>query len=90
MYTFLLYITGKRQKTLVLIEALKGFLRERFKDQYSLEIIDVLEDPRRAEEDMILATPTLVKSAPLPIRKIIGDFRNSQDLFALLNSTDHA
>jgi len=36
-----------------------------------------------------LATPTLVKSAPPPIRKIIGDFRNSQDLFALLNSADH-
>jgi circadian clock protein KaiB len=89
MYTFLLYITGRRQKTLDLIEALKGFLSERFKDQYSLETIDVLEDPQRAEEDMILATPTLVKSAPPPIRKIIGDFRNSQDLFALLNSADH-
>jgi len=89
MYKFLLYITGRRQKTLALIEALKGFLGERFKDQYSLEIIDVLEDPRRAEEDMILATPTLVKNAPPPIRKIIGDFHNSQDLFALLNSTDH-
>lgn len=88
MYKFLLYITGRRQKTLALIEALKGFLSERFKDQYSLEIIDVLEDPQRAEEDMILATPTLVKSSPPPIRKIIGDFHNGQDLFALLNSTD--
>jgi circadian clock protein KaiB len=89
MYTFLLYITGRRQKTLDLIEALKGFLSERFKDQYTLETIDVLEDPRRAEEDMILATPTLVKSAPPPIRKIIGDLRNSPELFALLNATDH-
>jgi len=89
MYTFLLYITGRRQKTLELIEVLRGFLSERFKDQYSLEIIDVLEDPRRAEEDMILATPTLVKSAPLPIKKIIGDFRNSQDLFAVLDSSDY-
>jgi circadian clock protein KaiB len=90
MYTFLLYITGRRQKTLALIETLKGFLTERFKDQYSLEIIDVLEDPRRADDDMILATPTLVKSAPPPIRKIIGDLRNSPELFVLLNSRDHA
>jgi circadian clock protein KaiB len=89
MYKFLLYITGRRQKTLDLIEALKGFLSERFKDQYSLEIIDVLEDLQRAEDDMILATPTLVKSAPPPRLKIIGDFRNSQDLFALLNSSDY-
>ena len=89
MYKFLLYITGRRQKTLDLIEVLKGFLGERFKDQYSLEIIDVLEEPQRAEEDMILATPTLVKSAPLPIRKIIGDFRNSQNLFTLLDSSDY-
>ena len=89
MYSFLLYITGRRGKTRELIEVLKGYLGERFKDQYSLEIIDVLEDPRRAEEDMILATPTLVKSAPLPLRKIIGDFRNSQDLFAVLDSRDH-
>jgi len=89
MHTFLLYITGKGHKSEEIIETLRGFLTERFNDRYSLEIVDVLEDPQRAEEDMILATPTLVKSAPPPIRKIIGDFRNSQDLFALLNSTDH-
>ncbi len=89
MYTFLLYITGRNKRSGEVIETIKGFLEERFNGQHSLEIIDVLEDPQRAEEDMILATPTLIRSAPPPTRKIIGSFRNRQALFALLNSENH-
>ena len=90
MHTFLLYITGKGGKAEEIIETLRGFLTERFNDQHSLEIVDVLEAPQRAGEDMIFATPTLVKNAPLPIHKIIGDFRSKEALFPVLNSKNHA
>lgn len=90
MHTFLLYITGTGHKAEEVIETLRGFLTEWFNDQYSLEVIDILENPQRAEEDMILATPTLVKHTPPPTRKIIGNLRSKQALFALLNATNHA
>ena len=41
--------------------------------QYQLEIIDVLEQPQVAEDDKILATPTLIKQLPPPLRRVIGD-----------------
>ena len=41
--------------------------------QCELTVIDVMQEPHRAEEDGILATPTLVKAAPSPPRRVIGD-----------------
>ena len=52
---------------------MKKILYDEFKDQYSLKVIDVLENPGLAEDDKILATPTVVKRLPMPIRKVIGD-----------------
>ena len=46
--------------------------------QYELEIIDVLENPQRAEEEKILATPTLIKQLPLPLRRVIGDLSDKE------------
>jgi circadian clock protein KaiB len=41
--------------------------------RYELEIVDVLENPQRAEDERILATPTLIKQLPPPLRRVIGD-----------------
>ena len=46
---------------------------EELSAEYELQIIDVLENPQMAEDDRILATPTLIKQLPLPLRRIIGD-----------------
>jgi circadian clock protein KaiB len=43
------------------------------KDRYELIIIDVLETPELAEQEKIMATPTVIKELPLPTRRIIGD-----------------
>ncbi len=45
---------------------------------YDLEIIDVLEFPEMAETERILATPTLIKSLPLPLRRVIGDLSDKE------------
>ena len=42
-------------------------------DNHQIEIVDLLQDPRRVLSDTILATPTLIKLSPAPVRKIIGD-----------------
>lgn len=51
---------------------------EELKDQYTVEIIDVLEHPQKAEQEKILVTPTLIKQLPPPLQRIIGDMSNTQ------------
>jgi circadian clock protein KaiB len=46
--------------------------------RYELEIVDVLEHPQRAEDEKILATPTLIKQLPLPLRRVIGDLSDKE------------
>ena len=45
--------------------------------RYHIEVVDLLENPRVAAEDQIVAVPTLVKTYPPPFRKIVGDFSNT-------------
>jgi circadian clock protein KaiB len=53
-------------------------------DNYELTIIDVLEQPGLAEESKIIATPTLIKEWPLPIRRVLGDLSNQEKLLEAL------
>ncbi|MDA1052880.1 MAG: circadian clock protein KaiB [Planctomycetota bacterium] len=72
-YTLKLYVTGRTTRSETAIENLKSIFEEEFHDQYELTVIDVLERPQLAEDERILATPTLIKELPGPVRRIIGD-----------------
>lgn len=72
-YILKLYVTGKTSKAEVAIANLKQICEEELGGKYELQIIDVLEQPQMAEDDKILATPTLIKRLPLPLRRVIGD-----------------
>lgn len=72
-YILRLYVTGKTSKAEVAIANLRRICEEELQGQYDLRIIDVLEEPQTAEDDRILATPTLIKSLPPPLRRVIGD-----------------
>jgi circadian clock protein KaiB len=52
-------------------------LCERLGDEYVLEVINVSDDPLTAETEKILATPTLIKYEPLPVKRIIGDISDT-------------
>ena len=82
-----LYVTGKTKKSEEAIKNLKKILNEELKGLYKLEVIDVLESPQLAEEDKILATPTLAKILPPPVRKIIGDLSNKERVLLGLDLT---
>jgi len=73
-----LYVIGKTPRSVKAIEDLKTILEDKFKDQYSLEIVDIFENPGLAEEDKILATPTVIKILPAPIRKIVGNLSDRE------------
>lgn len=73
IYLLKLYVTGANPRTERAIANLQQICDAELEGRYSLEIIDVLEDPEAAERDRVLATPTLIKELPPPLRRIIGD-----------------
>jgi len=75
-FKFYLYISSETSNSVASAWNLKSLLDQELKGRYSLEVINVLDNPQRAEENNILATPTLVKASPLPERRVIGDLSN--------------
>lgn len=73
-----MFVTGTSSRTAVAIANLRRICDQELKGQYDLEIIDVLESPELAEDEKILATPTLIKSLPLPLRRVIGDLSDTE------------
>lgn len=72
-YVLKLYVTGQTPNSVRAIENLKKVLKKDLKEMYKLKIIDVQKNPQLAEDEKILATPTLSRVLPLPIKRIIGD-----------------
>jgi len=77
-WTLRLYVAGQTPKSLAAFDNLKRLCEERLKGHYSIEVIDLLKNPRLAKDDQILAIPTLVRRLPLPVRRIIGDLSNTE------------
>ncbi len=77
-YLLKLYIMGDSSKSQRAIANIFRICREELSGLYTVEIIDVLEQPQLAEQDKILVTPTLVKQLPPPLQRIIGDMSNTQ------------
>jgi circadian clock protein KaiB len=77
-YLLKLYVTGKSSRADRAITNIKRICEEELGNRYRLVIIDVLEKPDLAEQARIIATPTLIKELPLPLRKVIGDLSNKE------------
>ncbi len=77
-YLLKLYVTGKTKRTTDAIKNLKKICEETLMGEYELVVIDVLESPELAENDKILATPTLIRYLPPPIKQIIGDLSDGE------------
>jgi circadian clock protein KaiB len=71
-----LYTAGQTRKSLVAFANLKRICEQKLAGKYSIEVVDLLENPKLAAGDQILAIPTLVRKMPEPIKKIIGDLSN--------------
>jgi circadian clock protein KaiB len=73
-----LYVAGQTPKSVAALANLNRFCEEHLAGRYNIEVVDLVEDPKRARGDQILAIPTLVRRLPEPIRKIIGDLSNTE------------
>lgn len=77
-YIIKLYVTGQTPRAQTAIHNLRRLCEQELGGRYDLVVIDVLERPQLAEDEKILATPTVVKELPAPIRRIIGDLSDSE------------
>ena len=73
-----LYVAGRSPKCVVALDNLKRFCEERMAGRYDIEIVDLLENPRLAKDDQIIAIPTLVRKLPHPLKKIIGNLSDTE------------
>jgi circadian clock protein KaiB len=60
------------------IANIKGICENYLKGRYQLEVIDIYENPSLGKGEQIIASPTLIKKLPLPLRRFIGDLSNTE------------
>ncbi len=77
-YKLSLYITGASNRSLLAITNLQKICNEHLKGRHELEVIDLYQYPAFAVEQQIIVAPTLLKKAPLPLRRIVGDMSDSE------------
>jgi len=73
-----LYVAGQTTKSITAFANLKKICEEHLEGKYSIEVVDLVENPALGRGDQILALPTLVRRLPTPIKKIIGDLSNTE------------
>jgi len=85
-----LYVAGQTARSLAAIANLKKICEEHMAGKYSVEVIDLIKNPKLAAGDQILAIPTLVRQLPKPMRKIIGDLSNTERVLVGLDLRQHS
>lgn len=83
-YKLLLFVADHETEAWQSILALRAALDRVIPGQYQFELVDVLRDPERAEEENVFATPMLVRSRPAPAVRILGDLSDPDKVIALL------
>lgn len=73
-----LYVAGQTPRSIAAFANLKRLCEEHLSGRYTIEIVDLLKHPQLAAGDQIVAIPTLVRKLPEPLRKIIGDLRDTE------------
>ncbi len=77
-YVLRLYVTGMTPRSSRAIATIKAICEEHLEGRYDLEVIDIYQHPKLARDEQIIATPTLVKTLPAPLRRFIGDLSNEE------------
>lgn len=80
-----LYIAGSTPQSQKAIHNIKTICEEHLHDIYTLEVIDLYENPALAKGEQIIAVPTLIKQLPLPLRRIIGDMSSTEKILVGLD-----
>ena len=79
-YILRLYVTGMTPKSARAIANVRKLCEQYLAGRYELEVIDIYQQPQLVKGEQIIATPTLIKKLPLPLRKLIGDMSDTEKL----------
>jgi circadian clock protein KaiB len=82
-----LYVAGDAPNSLRAIANVRAICAEHFASGHDLEIVDLLEHPRRALADGVIVTPTLIKLFPLPAQRVIGNLSDTNQVLLALSGT---
>lgn len=72
-YVLQLFVSGMSPRSTSAIKTIKALCEERLAGKYTLQVVDLYDDPQTARQHRVLASPTLVRHRPLPARRLIGD-----------------
>jgi circadian clock protein KaiB len=86
-YILRLYVAGATPRSQQAILRARELCEAELDGNYNLEVIDIYQQPLLAREGQILATPTLVKTYPAPVRRLIGNLSNTLGFFTGLDLT---
>ncbi|MBP0010872.1 MULTISPECIES: circadian clock KaiB family protein [unclassified Roseofilum] len=84
-YIFRLFVSGNHNTTERLLHKVHLFLEQSLSQPYTLKVIDILKHPDLAEQDQVLATPTLLRVWPQPMRRVVGEIEYQEQLFRLIH-----
>jgi circadian clock protein KaiB len=76
-YILRLYVTGSTPRSAAAILNIMEFCKTHLPERYDLQIIDIFQNPAIAKAEQIVATPTLIKKAPQPVRMLVGDLSDT-------------
>lgn len=84
-YKLRLFITGSTPRSTRAIANMRKICEENLRGRYDLEVVDVYQNPDATKELQVIATPTLIKILPEPLRRIIGDLSDQEKVLAGLD-----
>jgi circadian clock protein KaiB len=77
-YILRLYVIGTSPQSARAISNIKNICEGHLQGRYELDVIDLFQQPQLAQGEQIIASPTLIKKLPLPLRRIIGDMSSEE------------
>jgi circadian clock protein KaiB len=89
MFKFRIYVAGDALNSTQALSNLAALCRAHLPDRHQIEVVDVFKDPQRALADGIFMTPTLIKLAPSPVRRIVGTLSQIQTVLLALGLDSH-
>jgi circadian clock protein KaiB len=80
MYSLCLYVTGQTPRSAASIRNLREVCNKYLEGRFELRVVDLYQQPELAKQAHVIASPTLVKAFPLPLRRLIGDLSNTEEV----------
>jgi circadian clock protein KaiB len=81
-YVLRLFVAGTTPRSTRSIVNITEFCKQFLEGHYDLEVVDIYQQPAEARDQQIIAAPTLIKSFPLPLRRLVGDFSDRERVAA--------